>query len=88
MIPRLLGTAMSRKKISCLMRKFWLPCQLRKVDLLRLIAKAIMTSFTFSNKLNRHFAVSRPGIHLLTDVSYLRCGGLCSLSAAKGRLDK
>ena len=50
--------------------------------------KAIMTSFTFSNKLNRRFAASRPGIHLLTDVSYLRCGGLCSLSAAEGRLDK
>ena len=40
--------------------------------------------FHFSNKLNRHFAVSRPGLHLLTDVSWLRCGGLCSLSAAGG----
>ena len=85
MMPRLLGTAMNRKKIVRLMRKFGLSCPLRKANPLRRIAKAIMTSSVFSNKLNRHFAVSRPGIHLLTDVSYVRYGGgkLCFLSAVK-----
>ena len=55
MMPRLPGTAMNRKKIVRLMRKFGLSCPLRR------IAKAIMTSSVFSNKLNRQFAVSRPG---------------------------
>ena len=85
MMPRLLGTAMNRKKIVRLMRKFGLSCPLRKANPLRRIAKAIMTSSVFSNKLNRQFAVSRPGLHLLTDVSYVRYGGgkLCFLSAVK-----
>lgn len=39
---------------------------------LRRIAKAIATNAVFSNKLNRQFAVSRPGLHLLTDISYIK----------------
>ena len=85
MMPRLLGVAMNRKKISRLMRKFGLACPVRRANPLRRIARAIQTSSVFSNKLNRQFAVSRPGLHLLTDVSYVRYGGgrLCFLSAVK-----
>lgn len=49
------------------------------------IAKAIQSNAVFSNKLNRQFAVGRPGENLLTDISYIRYGPhlekLCFLSA-------
>lgn len=58
MMPRLLGAAMNRKKISRLMRRSGL---FRRANPLRRIARAIQTGSVFSNKLNRQFAVSRPG---------------------------
>ena len=79
MIPRLPGTVMNRKKISRLMKKFGLSCQLRR------IAKAIMASSVFSDKPKRQFAVPGPGLRILADVSYVRYGRgkLCFLSAVK-----
>lgn len=85
MMPRLLGVAMNRKKVSRLMRKFGLACPVRKASPLRRIARAIQTSSAFSNKLNRQLAVCSPGLHLLTYVPCVRYGGgrLCFLSAVK-----
>lgn len=87
MMPRLLGVAMSRKKVRRLMRKFGLRCPVRRSDPSRRMGKAFAESAFFANKLNRQFAVGRPGLHLLTDVSYVRYGPggsrLCYLSAVK-----
>lgn len=87
MMPRLFGVAMSRKKVRRLMRKFGLRCPVRRADPSRRMGKAFAESAFFANKLNRQFAVSRPGVHLLTDVSYVRHGPggsrLCYLSAVK-----
>ena len=74
MMPRLLGIAMNRKKIQRLMGKYGLWCPVRKANPLKRIAKAIQTNSTFANKLNRQFAIGRPGEHLLTDISYIYYG--------------
>ena len=68
-MPKLFGTSMNRKKIQRLMRKYGLECPIRRANPLRRIAKALQTNSVFSNKLNRQFAIGRPGEHLLTDIS-------------------
>ena len=87
LMPKLYGTAMNRKKIQRLMRKYGLECPVRRANPLKRIAKAIQTNSLFSNKLNRQFAIGRPGEHLLTDISYLHYGPhgekRCYLSAIK-----
>ena len=79
------GKIMNLKKIRCLMKKMGLFCPMRKTNSLRRIAKAIGTNSVFTNKLNRQFATSRPGQHLLTDISYLYYGanGRAYLSTIK-----
>ena len=79
------GKIMNLKKIRCLMKKMGLFCPIRKANSLRRIAKAIGTNSVFTNKLNRQFATSRPGQHLLTDISYLYYGanGRAYLSTIK-----
>ena len=87
LMPKLFGTSMNRKKIQRLMRKYGLECPIRRANPLRKIAKALQTNSVFSNKLNRQFAIGRPGEHLLTDISYLYYGPhgekRCYLSAIK-----
>ena len=88
MMPKLFpGTVMNRKKIQRLMRKYGLECPIRRANPLKRIAKALQTNSVFSNKLNRQFAIGRPGEHLLTDISYLYYGPhgekRCYLSAIK-----
>ena len=87
LMPKLFGTSMNRKKIQRLMRKYGLECPIRRANPLRKIAKALQTNSVFSNKLNRQFAIGRPGEHLLTDISYLYYGPhgerRCCLSAIK-----
>ena len=81
------GFSMNRKKIQRLMRKYGLECPIRRPNPLRRIAKALQTNSVFSNKLNREYAIGRPGEHLLTDISYLYYGPhgerRCYLSAIK-----
>ena len=75
MVPRLFpGKSMNRKKVQRLMRKYGLECPVRRANPLKAIAGAIQSNSVFSNKLNRQFAVGRPGEHLLTDISYLYYG--------------
>jgi len=50
------------------MRKYGLECPARRANPLKRIAKAIQSNAVFSNKLNRQFAVGRPGENLLTDI--------------------
>ena len=87
MMPKLCGVSMNRKKIQRLMRKYALECPVRKANPLKRIAKALQSNSVFSNKLNRQFAIGRPGEHLLTDISYLCYGPRgekrCFLSAIK-----
>ena len=87
MMPRLLGVAMNRKKVQRLMRKYGLECPVRRANPLKRIAKALQSNSVFSNKLNRQFAIGRPGEHLLTDISHLCYGPhgerRCYLSAMK-----
>ncbi len=71
LMPKLYGASMNRKKIQRLMRKYGLECPIRRANPLRKISKALQTNSVFSNKLNRQFAIGRPGEHLLTDISYL-----------------
>lgn len=62
-------------------------CPVRRANPLKRIAKAIQTNSLFSNKLNRQFAIGRPGEHLLADISCLCYGPhgekRCYLSAIK-----
>ena len=79
------GIVMNLKKIRRLMKKTGIFCPIRKANPLRRIAKALKTNSVFSNKLNRQFATSKPGRHLLTDISYLFYGsnGRAYLSTIK-----
>lgn len=88
MMPKLFPeTRMNRKKVRRLMRKYGLECPIRRANPLRKIAKALQSNTVFSNKLNRQFAIGRPGEHLLTDISYIYYGPhrekRCYLSAIK-----
>ena len=87
LMPKLFGVSMNRKKIQRLMRKYGLECPARRANPLKRMMKAIQTNSAFSNKLNRQFAIGRPGEHLLTDISYLyygpHCEKRCYLSAIK-----
>ena len=79
------GIVMNLKKIRRLMKKLELSCPIRKANPFRRMAKAIKTNSVFTNKLNRQFATSKPGQHLLTDISYLYYGvnGRAYLSTIK-----
>ena len=79
------GKIMNLKKIRRLMKKMGLFCPIRKANPLRRMAKALKTNSVFTNKLNRQFATSRPGQHLLTDITYLYYGynGRAYLSTIK-----
>lgn len=88
MMPRLVeGAGMNRKKVQRLMGKYGLRCPVRRANPLRRMMRAIQTGSVFSNKLNRQFAIGRPGEHLLTDVSHIHYGPhgehRCYLSAIK-----
>jgi len=87
LMPKLFGVSMNRKKIRRLMRKYGLECPIRRANPLKRMMKALQTNSVFSNKLNRQFAIGRPGEHLLTDISYLYYGPhgekRCYLSAIK-----
>lgn len=69
-----LGIIMNLKKIRRLMNKFGLVCPIRQAKPYRRMMKAMKTSNYASNKLNRNFKSSRPGEHLLTDITYIFYG--------------
>ena len=73
------AVVMNLKKIRRIMKDIGIVCPLRRM------AKAIKTNSVFANKLNRQFRTSRPGQHLLTDISYIYYGsnGRCYLSTVK-----
>ena len=87
MMPRLFGVAMNRKKAKRPMGERGLERPARRADPLKRIARAIQSNATFSSKLDRQFAVGRPGEHLLTGISYIHYGPHlerpCFLSALK-----
>jgi transposase InsO family protein len=79
------GINMNLKKVRRIMKDIRLSCPIRKANPLRRMAKAMKTNAVFPNRLNRQFATSRPGRHLLTDISYIYYGanGRCYLSTVK-----
>lgn len=79
------GIVMNLKKIRRIMRDIGLVCPVRKANPMRRMAKAMKTHSIFSNKLNRQFATSKPGQHLLTDITYIFYGsnGRAYLSTVK-----
>lgn len=79
------GINMNLKKVRRIMKDIRLSCPIRKANPLRRMAEAMKTNSVFPNRLNRQFATSRPGQHLLTDISYIYCGanGRCYLSTVK-----
>ncbi len=79
------GIIMNFKKVRRVMKDIRLSCPIRKANPLRRMARAMKTDAVFSNKLNRQFATTRPGQHLLTDISYIYYGanGRCYLSTVK-----
>lgn len=76
---------MNLKKIRRIMKDIGIACPVRKANPMRRIAKAIRTHSIFPNKLNRQFATSRPGQHMLTDITYIFYGanGRAYLSTVK-----
>lgn len=62
---------MNLKKIRRLMNKFNLSCPIRKANPYRRMAKALKTSNTADNLLQREFECYGPRIVLLTDITYL-----------------
>lgn len=79
------GIVMNLKKIRRIMKDIGIVCPIRKANPLRRMAKAMKTDAVFANKLNRQFRTSKPGQHLLTDISYIYYGGngRCYLSTLK-----
>jgi len=77
--PRL----MNPKKIYRLMRKYNLKCPIRKANPYRRMMKALKTSNTAPNVLNREFKVHGVRMVLLTDITYLKrkSNGFSYLSA-------
>ncbi len=80
------GIVMNLKKIRRLMKKFGLICPIRQANPYRRMMKSMKTNNYASNKLNRNFKSSRPGEHLLTDITYIFYGkekNLCYCSTIK-----
>ena len=76
-----LGVRMNPKKIRRLMRKYGLFCPIRKANPYRRLQKAIRTSNTAANLVNREFKEHGPRSVLLTDVTYIPLDrGFCYLS--------
>lgn len=72
---------MNLKKIRCLMQKYNLICPIRKANPYRRMAKALRTSNTADNLLNREFTAYGPRRVLLTDITYIPYNGVfCYLS--------
>ena len=65
---------MNLKKIRRLMKKYGLYCPIRKANPYRRMVKAMKTNNYASNKLSRNFKTSKPGEHLLTDITYIFYG--------------
>jgi transposase InsO family protein len=77
---------MNLKKIRRLMRKYGLFCPIRKANPYRRMIKAMKTNNYVPNKLNRNFKTSKPGEHLLTDITYIFYGkerNVCYCSTIK-----
>lgn len=62
---------MNLKKIRRLMKKYNLSCRVRKANPYRRMAKALKTSNTAPNLLDRQFEAYGPRIVLLTDITYI-----------------
>lgn len=80
------GIKMNLKKIRRLMKKYGLYCPIRKANPYRRMIKAMKTNNYAFNKLNRNFKSSKPGEHLLTDITYIFYGKerkLCYCSTIK-----
>lgn len=72
---------MNLKKIRRLMKKYGLECPIRKANPYRRMAKAMKTSHTADNVLNRQFRAYGPRKVLLTDITYIPYNGtFCYLS--------
>ena len=71
------GIVMNLKKIRRIMKDIGIVCPIRKANPLRKMAKMMKTNAIFTNKLNRNFRTSRPGRHLLTDITYIYYGYNC-----------
>ena len=69
-----IGIRMNPKKIRRLMRKYKLFCPVRKANPHRRLQKAIRTSNTAENLVNREFEAHGPRSILLTDITYLPLG--------------
>jgi transposase InsO family protein len=68
------GIRMNHKKIARLMNKFNLKCPIRKANPYRRMAKALKTSNTAKNLLNREFKEHGARAVLLTDITYMFYG--------------
>lgn len=69
------------KKIRRLMKKYGLFCPIRKANPYRRMMKAMRTNTVAPNLLDRKFTTGGSRSVLLTDVTYIRCGGgFCYLS--------
>lgn len=71
------GIVMNLKKIRRIMKEIGIFCPIRKANPLRKMAKMMKTHAIFTNKLNRKFRTSKPGKHLLTDITYIYYGYNC-----------
>lgn len=69
------GVTMNVKKIRRLMKKFNLICPIRKANPYRRMAKALKTSNTAENLVQREFESHGPRRILLTDITYLQYSG-------------
>ena len=75
------GVLFNEKKIRRLMKKYGLKCPFRNANPYRRMAKALKTSNTFPNVVDRKFSESGPRKILLTDITYLfYTGHVCYLS--------
>ncbi|MBR2697309.1 MAG: IS3 family transposase [Clostridia bacterium] len=72
---------MNIKKIRRLMKKYGLFCPIRQANPYRRMARAMQTSHTARNEIQRQFKAYAPRKALLTDITYLFYrGGVCYLS--------
>lgn len=72
---------MNVKKIRRLMKKYHLTCPIRKPNPYRQMMRAIQTSYTAENLVDRRFTEAGPGVVLLTDITYIPDeDGFCYLS--------
>lgn len=74
MMNEITGRQFGLNKIMRLMRKYDMPCKVRKSNKSRQQAKALLKRNVKPNLLKRKFRLARPLKHLLTDVSYLKYG--------------